>query len=98
MSPSISERRYASAANKRSLARSAWDSATRRKFGEENVALITDENGTEVAVGIALPDRTMSSRVKVNPTVAEEEVKVPFVPFPVALPKDPELVWRMGAT
>ena len=57
------------------------------KFGEANVALTPDENGTGVAVEIALPDRTMSSRVKVNPTVAEEEVKVPFVPFPVWTPR-----------
>jgi hypothetical protein len=66
------------------------------KFGEANVALTPDENGTGVAVEIALPDRTMSSRVKVNPSVTEEEVKVPFVPFPVALPEDPELVWLLA--
>jgi hypothetical protein len=66
------------------------------KFGEENVAITPDEKGTEVAVEIALPDRTMSSRVKIDPTIVEEEVKVPFVPFPVALPEDPELVWLLG--
>jgi hypothetical protein len=60
------------------------------------VALTPDENGTGVAVEIALPDRTVSSRVKVDPTVTEEEVKVPFVPFPVSLPEDPELVWLMA--
>ena len=38
----------------------------------------------------------MSNRVKVDPTVAEEEVKVPFVPFPVSLPEDPELVWLLA--
>jgi len=66
------------------------------KFGEENVAITPDENGTSVAVEIALPDRTMSNRIKVDPTIVEEEVKVPFVPFPVALPEDPELVWLLG--
>lgn len=66
------------------------------KFGEANVAITPDENGTGVAVEISLPDRTLSSRVKVDPTVAEEEVKVPFVPFPVALPHDPELVWLLA--
>lgn len=45
------------------------------KFGEANVAITPDENGTGVAVEIALPDRTLSSRVKVDPTVAEEEVE-----------------------
>ena len=66
------------------------------KFGEASVALTPDENGTGVTVEIALPDRTISTRVKVDPTVAEEEVKVPFVPFPVSLPQDPELVWLLA--
>jgi len=66
------------------------------KFGEANVAITPDDNGAGVAVEIALPDRTMSSRVKVDPAVAEEEVKIPFVPFPVSLPDDPELVWLLG--
>ena len=66
------------------------------KFGEANVAITPDENGTGVEVEIALPDRKMSSRVKVDPTVVEEEVKVPFVPFPVCLPEDQELVWLLG--
>jgi hypothetical protein len=66
------------------------------KFGEENVAITPDENGTGVAVEISLPDRTMSSRVKVDPSITEEEVKIPLVPFPVALPTDPELVWLLA--
>jgi hypothetical protein len=66
------------------------------KFGEKNVAIVADENGAGLEIEIALPDRTVSSRVKVDPAVAEEEVKVPFVPFPVALPEDPELVWVLA--
>ena len=66
------------------------------KFGEANVALTPDEDGAGVAVEIALSDRTVSGRVKVDPAVAEEEVKVPFVPFPVSLPEDPELVWLLA--
>jgi hypothetical protein len=66
------------------------------KFGEANVALTPDEKGTGVAIEIVLPDRTVTSRIKVDPTVPEEEVKVPFVPFPVALPEDPELVWLLA--
>ncbi|MEP6672493.1 MAG: hypothetical protein ABJF10_25240 [Chthoniobacter sp.] len=66
------------------------------QFGEENVAITPDEDGAGVAVEIALPERTMSHRVKVDPTVLEEEVKIPFVPFPVALPADPELVWLLA--
>ena len=68
------------------------------KFGEANVTVIPNENGAGVAVEIALPDRTVTTRVRVDPTAAaaEEEVKIPFVPFPVALPEDPELVWLLG--
>ena len=68
------------------------------KFGEANVTVTPNENGAGVAVEIALPDRTVTTRVRVDPTAAaaEEEVKIPFVPFPVALPEDPELVWLLG--
>ena len=68
------------------------------KFGEANVTVIPNENGAGVAVEIALPDRTVTTRVRVDATAAaaEEEVKIPFVPFPVALPEDQELVWLLG--
>jgi hypothetical protein len=68
------------------------------KFGEDNVELTPDEEAAAVEVEIALPDRTVSTRVKVDAAIAlgEEEVKVPFVPFPISLPEDPELVWLMG--
>jgi hypothetical protein len=49
------------------------------------------------AVEIALPDRKISTRVKVQaPGEDPEAAKVPFVPFPVALPEDPELVWVLA--
>lgn len=68
------------------------------KFGETNVAIRPDESGSGVAVEIALPDRVLSSRVKVDPNAVleEEEAKTPYVPFPVVLPEDPELVWVLG--
>ena len=68
------------------------------KFGEANVTVTPNENGAGVAVEIALPDRTVTTRVRVDATAAaaEEEVKIPFVPFPVALPEDQELVWLLG--
>jgi len=67
------------------------------KFGEENVEVTPDEEGKKVAVEITLPDRTVTSEVRVDATIAnEEEIKVPFVPFPVSLPEDPELVWAMA--
>ncbi len=67
-------------------------------FGEANVALKPTEKGDAVAVEITLPDRTVTNRLKVLPPGAEpeEEVKVPLVPFPVALPADPELLWVLA--
>lgn len=65
-------------------------------FGEENVVVTPEESGEAVAVEIALPDRTVATRLKVakeGEAPPEEEVKAPFVPFPVALPEDPELLW-----
>lgn len=66
------------------------------KFGEQNVAIVPDENGAAIGVEIALPDRTLKSKIKVDPDGAVEEVKPPFVPFPISLPEDPELVWALG--
>lgn len=66
-------------------------------FGEANVAITPDEKGDGVAVEIALPDRTISSKVKVLPPDADNgEAKVPHVPFPVSLPEDPDLVWVLA--
>lgn len=68
------------------------------KFGETNVALIPDEETSSVMVEISLPDRTVNARITVNPDAELEgdEAKVPFVPFPVALPSDEGLVWMLA--
>ncbi len=67
------------------------------QFGADKVEITQDENGAHIAVAIELPDRVVESRVKVDPALGEEEaVKAPFVPFPVSLPEDPELVWILG--
>jgi hypothetical protein len=67
-------------------------------FGQANVVVKPSEKGDAASVEIVLPDRTISNRVKVQPpgTEEEEEVKVPFVPFPVSLPEDPELLWVLA--
>ena len=66
-------------------------------FGKEHVTLEPEADGTSVAVEIALPDKTVSTRVKVQaPGEEDEENDAPFVPFPVALPEDPELVWALA--
>jgi len=67
-------------------------------FGEAaNVIITPNEEGDAVAIEIEFPDRTLSSQLKVGPsTLNEETEKMPMVPFPVALPDDPELVWLLA--
>jgi len=69
-------------------------------FGEENVVVLPpdpEEERNDVAVEISLPDRTVTTRLKVVPPGSEPEgPEAPFVPFPVALPNDPELVWLLA--
>jgi len=67
------------------------------QFGEENVEITQADNGQGVEVAIELPDRVLSNHVKVDPTITQEPpIPAPFVPFSVALPEDPELVWSLG--
>lgn len=67
-------------------------------FANAQVTVEPSEQGRSVAVEIVLPDRTVSSKLKVIPPSEqpEEEEKVPFVPFPVALPEDPGLFWILA--
>lgn len=68
-------------------------------FGEENVAVMPEEDGEAVAVEIKLPDRVMNSRLKVQSEDAppvEEEAKVRYVPLPLGLPEDPDLLWVLA--
>jgi len=66
-------------------------------FGAENVVVTAQEDGAAVAVEIALPDHIVNTLVKVvAPGTEEEETEAPYVPFPVALPEDPELVWLLA--
>ena len=66
-------------------------------FGEENVIVTPQEDGAAVAVEIALPDHIVNTLIKViAPGTEEETVEAPYVPFPVALPTDPELVWLLA--
>lgn len=65
-------------------------------FGEENVTIAPAEEGKALEVEIALPDRTISTKVEVKPPGEGDEAKVPFVPFPVSLPEDPGLIWVLA--
>ena len=52
-----------------------------------------------LGVEIVLPDRTLTSEIKVGPGGADDgdgAPKAPFVPFPVTLPTDAELVWVLA--
>lgn len=67
-------------------------------FSNAQVTVEPSDSGHAVAVEIVLPDRTVSSKLKVIPPseLPEEEEKVRFVPFPVALPEDPGLFWILA--
>lgn len=67
-------------------------------FGAEKVSIAPNEKGDSVAIEIALPDRKVENRLKVLPpgAVEEEEIKAVYVPFPVTLPEDPDLLWILA--
>ncbi len=67
--------------------------------GDATVEVTPDEEGKGVGVEIVLPDRTISSEIKVNADAGKEDdgqPKAPFVPFPVTLPTDDALVWVLA--
>jgi hypothetical protein len=71
-------------------------------FGEGDLTLKPNRKDKSVAVEVSLPDGTQfSGEIQVNPngaaeTSEEQEITLKFVPFPVCLPGDKELVWLMG--
>jgi len=75
-----------------------FQSSLAGNFGAENVSLVPNDKGDAVAVEINLPDRQVKDRIRIQAPGTEEleEVKVPFVPFPVALPEDPDLLWVLA--
>ena len=71
-------------------------------FGQGDVTLKPNRKDKSVAVEVALIDGTQfSGEIKVNPNAGveasdEQEITLKFVPFPVCLPGDKELVWLLG--
>lgn len=71
-------------------------------FGESHVFLKPNRKEKNLAVEISLPDGTQfSGEISVNQNVGveaseEQEITLKFVPFPVCLPGDKELVWLLG--
>jgi len=70
-------------------------------FGDGDITLKPNKKEQSLMVEVALPDGgQFSSEIKVGPVAAaaseEEEVALKFVPFPVSLPGDKELVWLLA--
>lgn len=69
-------------------------------FAEGDVTLQPDRKNQTLAVEVSLPDGAQfNAEIKVRPvpeTSDEQEVKLKFVPFPVSLPGDPELIWALA--
>jgi hypothetical protein len=70
-------------------------------FGEADVTLKPNRKEKTLAVELGLPDGSQfSGEIEVNPSVAEaseeQEITLKFVPFPVCMPGDKELVWMLA--
>ena len=71
-------------------------------FTDGDITLKPDKKEKTLAVEVAMPDGTQfSGEVRVNPDAGkdageEQEITLKFVPFPVCLPGDKELVWLLA--
>jgi hypothetical protein len=70
-------------------------------FGEGDITLKPNRKEKTLAVELALADGAQfSSEIKVNPNAADEnieqEITLKFIPFPVCMPGDKELVWMLA--
>lgn len=69
-------------------------------FGKGKVSVEPQSEKKAALVEIITPTGTFEATIQVGPKTADEtdgdEVKPKFVPFPVHLPGDPELVWLLA--
>jgi hypothetical protein len=69
-------------------------------FGADAVKVTQDKKNEALHIEVQTPDGTLTGEVKVGQSNGEgsdeQEVTLKFVPFPVALPSDPELVWMLA--
>jgi len=71
-------------------------------FGDGDVTLKPDRKEKSLAVEVALADGgQFSGQIQVNPNAGaelseEQELTLKFIPFPVSLPGDKELVWLLA--
>jgi hypothetical protein len=70
-------------------------------FKGADITLQPDKKEKLLAVEVVLPDSTpLSGEITVGPKAPEQseeqEIKLKYVPFPVCMPGDKELVWLLG--
>jgi hypothetical protein len=71
-------------------------------FGDGDITIKPNRKDKSLMVEVALRDGSQfSSEIKVNPNAAaeasdEQEITLKFVPFPVCLTGDPELIWLLA--
>ena len=70
-------------------------------FGGGDVTIQPNPKEKSLAVEVSLPDGTqLVKEIKVRPVApdadSDPEVTLKFVPFPVSLPGDPELIWSLA--
>jgi hypothetical protein len=70
-------------------------------FGDGDITIKPNKKEQTLAVEVSMPDGSQfSSEIKVGPVAAEaseeQEITLKFVPFPVCLPGDKELVWLLA--
>jgi hypothetical protein len=69
-------------------------------FGDD-VKITQDKKSEALHIELQTPDGPLNAEIKVGQTAGpetsdEQEITLKFVPFPVALPSDPELVWLLA--
>ncbi len=72
-----------------------------KSFGGGDVTIQPNAKEKSLAVEVSLPDGTqLVKEIKVRPPqtdqAAEPEMALKFIPFPVSLPGDPELIWALA--
>ena len=69
-------------------------------FGKGMVSVVPHSGKKAATVEVITPQGTFEGTIKVGPKTPDEgdsdEAKPKFVPFPVSLPSDPELVWLLA--
>ncbi len=70
-------------------------------FGKGAVSLVPHPGKKAVTLEIETPNGILEGVIKVgakstDAETGEEEIKIKYVPFPVAMETDPELIWMLG--